>query len=256
MLQSLKELRIILTPTDNRDSLYELTLPTEITALRNLQELEIVHARLIGSETLNDRGTTLKRLLPCVPDEIGALTSLTRLMLEHCQCEKITPKIGDLTKLVFLSLNDNKISVLPPEVGRLVSLNVFTCNNNLLQELPETIGLLRELTDFEAENNRLLRIPLSMVYPPMGHLKHFKVGGNMNLEKVPQSMLKLSAKENVLEFLEKIYKGSRLVNRSKLMIVGDGGVGKSTLGTQIYFMLSCARTDVPYSQSIRTDVWR
>lgn len=230
MLQSLTELHIILTAADNRDSLYELTLPPEITALRNLQDLEIVHARLMGFETVYDRGTTLRRLLPCVPDEIGALTSLTRLSLKNCQCEKVTPKIGELTNLVLLSLDDNKITSLPAEVGRLVSLNVLTCNNNLLQELPETMGLLRELTDFEAQNNRLLRIPLSMVYPPMNHLKHFKVGGNMSLEKVPQSMLKPNAKENVKEFLEKIYKGSRVVNRSKLMIVGDGGVGKSTLG--------------------------
>jgi hypothetical protein len=108
-----------------------------------------------------------------------------------------------LSKLGVLNLRNNKLTALPAEIGNLSALQVLDLSNNELTALPAEIGQLPTLRMLSLEQNP------GLVFPPP--------------EIVQQGMAA------VLTFLRRYRADSRRQWVSKLLVLGEGGVGKTSL---------------------------
>ncbi|MCC5653179.1 leucine-rich repeat domain-containing protein [Nostoc sp. XA013] len=140
--------------------------------------------------------------LSSLPPEISQLSSLTTLSLDNNQLSSLPPEISQLSSLTTLDLNDNQLSSLPPEISQLSSLTTLDLNDNQLSSLPPEFSQLSSLTTLYLNDNPLTSPPPEIV------------------EQGTQA---------ILTYLRERLEGSQRQWISKLLVVGEGGVGKTSL---------------------------
>jgi Leucine-rich repeat (LRR) protein len=126
------------------------TLPTTLSSLEKLEELDISHNRLTvlpdlhieGLSVLNCVGNDLKGF----PPSLSALTGLTELNAQMNLVDELPPAIGGLVSLRKLKLKKNLIREFPKEIGGMTSLEELLISDNQFINLPRTIGQLKKLT--------------------------------------------------------------------------------------------------------------
>jgi hypothetical protein len=121
-----------------------------------LQRIRASQASGRGSLSLAGLGITE------LPPEIGNLTKLQTLWLNHNDLVTLPPEIGNLSSLQSLILNHNQLSSLPAEIGNLGSLQELDLSYNALQGLPSSIGNLSQLSQLFLSNNQLRTLPPSL----------------------------------------------------------------------------------------------
>ena len=226
------------------------SLPPEIGQLTALTALDLSRNQLSSLPPEIGQLTALTELylydnqLSSLPLEIGQLTALTELYLDGNQLSSLPPEIGQLTALTALNLGSNHLSSLPPEIGQLTALPALFLYGNQLSSLPPEIGQLTALTEILLDDNQLSSLP-----PEIGQLTALTrlfLHGNPALE-IPESILgprffetigpdkKTAARpQDILNFYFGQRQGAaqgtlRAVNEIKLMLVGRGGAGKTSL---------------------------
>ena len=254
-------------------------LPVEIGELTNLTKLDLYGNQLkrlpveIGDLTnltvLNLSGNQLERL----PVEIGDLTNLTVLYLSGNQLERLPVEIGDLTNLTVLSLSGNQLKRLPVEIGELTNLTELDLSGNQLERLPVEIGELTNLTVLYLSGNKLETLPAEI--GELTNLTVLNLSEN-KLETLPaeigelKNLTELDLSENPLEIppLEIVDKGieairsyfksleveRRALNEVKVLLVGDGGAGKTSLVKQL--LSEKFDTDEPQTHGINIKDWK
>ncbi|AFY80496.1 COR domain-containing protein [Oscillatoria acuminata] len=183
-------------------------LPPEIGQLSNLTVLD-----LSGNQ------------LSALPPEIGQLSHLTGLYLWHNQLSALPPEIGQLSNLIRLSLDRNQLSALPLEIGQLSNLTQLDLGDNQLSALPLEIGQLSHLTQLDLGDNQLSALP-----PEIGQLSNLttlELSGNP-LTSPPPEIVEQGTKA-VLAYLREQLHAKQPQWVSKLIVVGEGGVGKTSL---------------------------
>ena len=183
-------------------------LPSEIGALTLLQELHLIDTPItalppeIGGLTaliyLDLEGTAIRRLQP----ETFTLTSLQDLYLEHSAITALPPKIGDLTSLQTLDLSRTKITALPPEIGALTSLLDLDVSRTGITALPPEFGALTSLEYINLDETNITTPPPEVTRQGMDAIRAF--------------------------FTDREAATERLWT-SKLVVVGQGAVGKTSL---------------------------
>ncbi|HEX9991123.1 MAG TPA: COR domain-containing protein [Chloroflexia bacterium] len=161
-----------------------------------------------------------------MPREIGQLTNLQTLNLSSNQLTQLPREIGQLTNLQNLRLNGNQLSQLPPEIGQLTNLRALILGNNQLAQLPPEIGQLANLQELHLGNNQLSQLP-----PEIGQLTNLEslyLYDNTTLLSPPPEIAALG-RHNILEFLRELRRDSVTRHEAKLLVVGEGGTGKSSL---------------------------
>lgn len=133
--------------------------------------------------------------------------------------------LRDMRRLDRLVLSGNELVELPDWIGELTSLRVLDVSDNQLAALPETLGDLVHLEQLWANRNRLTTLPDTLVSLPA--LETLLVHDNPLVSPPPEVTTAGSA--SVLEFLRARALGSTAQWVSKLMVVGEGGVGKTSL---------------------------
>jgi Leucine-rich repeat (LRR) protein len=125
-------------------------LPTTLSSLDKLEELDISHNRLTSLPDLNIEGLSV---LNCVgndlkgfPPSLSALTGLTELNAQMNLVDELPPAIGGLVSLRKLKLKKNLIREFPKEIGGMTSLEELLISDNQFINLPRTIGQLKKLT--------------------------------------------------------------------------------------------------------------
>ncbi|MBE9030054.1 GTPase, partial [filamentous cyanobacterium LEGE 11480] len=141
--------------------------------------------------------------LSALPETLGKLTQLQSLNLDRNQLSALPETLGKLTKLQSLNLFDNQLSALPETLGKLTNLTTLSLFINQLSALPETLGNLTNLTTLYLDNNPNLASP--------------------SPEVVSQGT------EAILAFLRSQQQSGSPQWLSKLLVVGEGGVGKTSL---------------------------
>jgi hypothetical protein len=138
--------------------------------------------------------------------------------------------VTDLVNLRKPDVSFNRIAHIPVEIGNLQHLKYFWAQNNRITTIPRSIVNLQfSLIELHLDSNRLDFLPTEV-----GELKLLSVlglEGNplRTLPREVQQLAQAGAVRKVQEYLNELEGGSRSFNRVKLMFVGDGGVGKSSL---------------------------
>jgi hypothetical protein len=233
-------------------------LPEAIASLSQLQvlslsdnqlrELPEAIASLSQLQVLNLEGNQLREL----PEAIASLSQLQQVYLSDNQLRELPEAIASLSQLQILNLTNNNLTVLPEAIASLTQLQQlglgFTVGGNPLlklpiclrqlkqlhrlwayqcelQFLPNWIGELTELQELELNANNLTDLP-----PSLGQLPHLK---NLKLEDNPLNPDLAAAYEQgteaVLQYLRAKAEDQVTLNEAKLILIGEGEVGKSCL---------------------------
>jgi len=204
-------------------------LPREIGLLSNLADLDL-----------------RENMITELPPEIGQLTHLQNLRLRRNQVANLPREIGLLGNLLELDLGGNMITELPTEIGQLVRLQTLNLWQNRLGKLPRNICQLSSLVQLDLVNNRLIKLPpqaeglaelrelklahnkLAELPPQLGRLANLcqlHVYGNPLLS--PPAEIVAQGTQAIRAYLRGQLERTRPQWISKLLVVGEGGVGKT-----------------------------
>jgi len=164
-----------------------------------------------------------------LPDSIGRLAALRELYVSFNDLTELPESTGDLSAVEDLALGSNRLAKLPDGIGRLRSLRRLDLSKNKLRRLPESLGNLSNLLELDLSDNELTSIPESL--KQLTSLKRLFLRGNQKLD-FPSELLQaeLSAKPSIiLEYYFRTKKGHRPLNEAKLILVGRGAVGKTSI---------------------------
>ncbi|MER7503003.1 COR domain-containing protein [Nonomuraea pusilla] len=207
------------------------SLPETLAGLTGLTTLHLGGNRLTRLPDWLRRLTGLTRLslyvnqLTALPDWLGDLTRLTRLSLGGNQLKSLPDSLGRLTRLTTLSLYDNQLTTLPDSLGDLVNLTSLSLSGNQLSALPESLGGLVNLVELDLGFNRLRTLPESL--GALTRLETFVLEGN-DLVSPPKEIC-ASGTVAVLAFLRALARGGEEQWSSKMLVVGEAAVGKTTV---------------------------
>lgn len=210
--------------------------------------------------------------LSSLPWEIGQLTNLQSLNLSSNRLSSLLGAIGQLTNLRSLDLRNNQLSHLPGEIRQLTNLRSLDLRNNQLSRLPPEIRkyldnpqeAAREIPRYyrqllEQENERQIKQKIREAAQSQATSLNFS--GNQ-LSSLPEEIGQLSnlrsldLKNNQLsslppeirKYLDNPQEAARKIPRyyrqvmeqdterlyeAKLLIVGEGGAGKTSLAKKI-----------------------
>jgi small GTP-binding protein len=124
-----------------------------------------------------------------------------------------------------LYLGGNRITEIPRWIGALWQLEVISLPENQVSTLPNTISSLRRLMTLDLRNNQIYSIP--GVMRSMSWLRQLGLADNPI--GLPPEIAQDSEASKVLAFVANLLKGSAALNEAKLIVVGEGAVGKSSL---------------------------
>lgn len=104
-------------------------------------------------------------------------------------------------------------------------LKAINLSDNRIEELPYRIGELKCLKELILRNNKLQSLPYSLALLPS--LKVIEVSGNPI--KVPPIEIVKKGRKEILGYLKDLAEGAEPCYRTKVMVVGQENVGKTTL---------------------------
>jgi hypothetical protein len=133
--------------------------------------------------------------------------------------------LGQLTQLQSLDLFDNRLMTLPEWLGQLTQLQSLGIGGNQLTTLPEWLDRLTQLQSLYLRRNILTDLPASLV--------NLKKLTKLNLDRNPLNPELAAAYDQgldaVMRYLRAKAEAQIILNEAKLILVGEGEVGKSCL---------------------------
>lgn len=159
------------------------------------------------------------------PDSMGNLRALTYLNLCGNELRDVPGWLSGLTSLTELHLNGNRLTVLPESIGGLRSLTQLHLKANRLSALPESVGGLASLTQLNVADNRISTLPYQLADLVENGLD-LGLAGNPLADPLP--LLVEQGQAALAAYLRSLY-DSQPQYDAKLLLVGEGNVGKSSL---------------------------
>ena len=208
-------------------------IPKEVFSLSDLEVLRLVNCSVkeIPKEVSNLSKlywlSVTGSLIRSVPSEIASLKNLRKLNLSVNLLTSIPQEVCSLENLKELLLIHNRISSLPSEIGRLKNLRVLSLKDNHLTSLPTQVGQLKKLILFDLNDNKLTSLPAEI--GKLSNLKRLDLTGN-RLKTPPQEIAEqgFSGIRDYFAQLKKERGHTQYLFEAKLLIIGDGGTGKTT----------------------------
>lgn len=161
--------------------------------------------------TLNLSGNRLSTL----PDAISQLAGLHSLDLSFNMLNALPNAVGELSRLETLDLRTNYLRVLPEAIGRLFRLKVLVLHNNELRALPVSLQNLERLESLFLHGNTSLGLPAEVLGP---------IPAYGQSSKSPRP-----SRELLDYYFATRGELGRALREVKLIVVGRGGAGKTTL---------------------------
>ncbi len=194
--------------------------------LKNLTELYLHYNQISNLSSLKYlKNLTVLYLFHNQISDISSLwdlKNLTKLNLSDNQISDIS-SLQDLKNLTELYLSRNQISDIS-SLRDLKNLTYLYLNNNQISDI-SPIKDLKDITNLNLKNNKISELPAE-VYSWKGDLLH--VFENNPIEIPPMEILK-KGKEAVKAYFDSLEGEKRVLNEVKMLLVGDGGAGKTSL---------------------------
>lgn len=201
------------------------TLPDSLGQLTQLTELNLS-----------------KHQLAFLPEYLGQLLNLRELVIGGAHLKEIPKWITNLTNLQTLNLAGypyaygdgisepgGHLIELPEFLGDLTTLRHLEVSGNEILALPSSLAKLENLETFSAEVNKLTDLPSFIAH--LDHLKMVQLNGNP-LNPALQSAYDACEKPNyepLFAYLRSLEQNAEPLYEAKLVLVGEGNVGKTTL---------------------------
>jgi len=191
-------------------------------ALRRIEK-----ARRSKDKELNLDGLQLE----AIPDSLVELTNLRSLSLANNKITVIPDTLGQLTNLETLYLLYNEITAIPDSLSELNKLEYLDLYSNQITAIPDSLSRIASLRYLYLEYNRITALPDSLL---LLNLRLLLLHGNPGLG-IPAEILGAERGNNaanakdILTYYFAQRADSRPLNEAKLILVGQGGVGKTSL---------------------------
>jgi internalin A len=274
-------------------------IPDAIAALSNLQKLNLENNQITKIPDAIAALSNLQQLylyknqITEIPDVISALYNLQELNLSRNQITKIPDAISALSNLQELDLSRNQITEIPDAIAALSNLQQLYLWNNQITEIPDAITALSQLQKLDLDHNQITKIPdaISAIY----NLQFLSLGNN-KITEIPDAItqlvnLKLLVLENnpianvppeiirkgwgkdhgddgdpqaIFSYLKNYNK--RPLNEIKVLLVGEGDVGKTSLLNRLLYDtfnpeecktpgINIVQWHLPEKPDIRLNLW-
>jgi len=222
---------------------------SKIEGLEKLNSLDTLYldtnqiSKIEGLEKLNSlkelylSGNQISKI-----EGLGKLNSLKELYLHYNQISKIEG-LGKLNSLKKLYLRYNQISKIEG-LEKLNSLDTLYLDTNQISKI-EGLGKLKQLKFLDLQKNNIKDVSNAKVYFKASDLElawkegfySFDGDKGINLydnpiENPPLEIIK-QGKQAVLNWFENIEKGKQPFNEGKVILIGEGASGKSSLVDRI-----------------------
>jgi internalin A len=183
------------------------------------------------------------------------LRGLISLRLEENAIAAFSAGTGLAPMLETLDLSHNHLTRLQIEPGALAHLRRLGLEGNRLRTLPEGLTDLEGIEWLDVRGNRLERLPRELAR--CERLRWLSVRGNETLKVLPELLEDEPVRfphnpgepnaARILRWLARQAGGKRRLNEAKVLLVGQGGVGKTSLVRYVVDGLKCdpgeTRTD-------------
>jgi len=197
------------------------TLPKSLGQLTNLQILDLSENQLKSFPKVLGQLTNLQELfltdneLTSLPKWLGKLSKLEWLNLDYNQLTSLPDSLDQLTNLKFLDLAHSQLTSLPETLGQLTDLLRLDLGGNNLTSLPDSLRKLTSLEELYLHRNDVLGLPAEVLGPTYAESK---------IRDNPPANPAV-----ILDYYFRIRGEARPLNEAKLILVGRGGVGKTSL---------------------------
>jgi internalin A len=211
-------------------------IPSEVFQLKNLTTLYLHNNQIveIPDEIAQLQNLTLLDLcynqIVKIPDAIAQLQNLIVLNLSDNQIVEITDAIAQLQNLTWLNLSNNQIIEIPDVIAGLKNLITLNFSNNQVVEIPDVIAGLKNLKRFYISHNKIIRILKPIEY--LATIDRFDFSNNPLA--IPVEILNIGEQKEIVNYLLQLYRTQfRPLHEAKVLLVGQGSVGKTSLKKQL-----------------------
>ena len=206
-------------------------LPESLGQLTQLQKLDLSYNQLTALPEWLGQLTRLQELdlagnqLMTLPESLGELTRLRKLILLNNKLISLPDSFIRLDKLDALYVGKNNFAEVPEIIQKTKKISYLEIQSLNIESLPEWIGTLDNLRGLSSGANRLTDLPPSLAQ--LEHLTSLSLDNNpLNPELAAAYKQGLDA---VKAYLRAKAEAQITLNEAKLILVGEGEVGKSCL---------------------------
>lgn len=161
--------------------------------------------------------------LTVLPEDVGDLGSLTRLVLRNNKLEQLPSTIGKLVKLKMLDVSCNCLESMPDELTSLQDLQSLNLSANNLSDIPD-ISSLVQLHVLNLSQNKLEALPAGITNKNLSLLAELNADGN-NISELPTDLYELPSLKvlNVCDnqLTELPYELSKCLRLKELTVSGN-----------------------------------
>ena len=151
--------------------------------------------------------------------DIAVEAQSTDLNLSNYGLEEVPKSIVNLKSLRKLNLSRNRLAILPDFIGQLSKLEHLDLSDNFLTALPDSLLSIRSLEILNLKGNNNLGLPEELLWTYIDNEPH---------PAHPAS---------ILEYYYRIRESQRSLNEAKLILVGRGAAGKTSVVNRLVFGL-------------------
>ncbi len=227
-------------------SLFGNTLRDLPRSLRQLTRLQILNLSNNELTELPESLSQLRELLVLdlssnelteLPKSMGQLKQLKFLYLDHNELTEL-PELSD--QLAQLDLSHNKLTFVPASISQLIRLEILNLSSNELKVLSKSLREIPNLDALFLHGNEELGLPPEVLGP--------------TFEDIRKINTQPARPREILEYYFRLGSGRRPLNEAKLILVGRGAVGKTSLVNQLvhgYF-----NKDEKKTEGIKITEWK
>lgn len=251
-LQNLRNLDLSFNPLEDISNICSKNLPIKNLLLDNCPSLNLTNI-VFGLPYLIKLSISMSNI-SAVPRSIGGLVNLEYLNLSFNNLFELPEEVNLLLNLKEINLCFNNFKKLPYPITKLKNLEILYLSSNNLSTLDDNISQLKNLKQIHLDNNNFCEFPESTI--KIKNLEYLNIYSN-KIPELPNDLIKLRNLKEMLihnnpivrpspEIVNKSlsyifkylteFKGKiEIVNEAKLLIVGQGDVGKTCLSNRLLF---------------------